>query len=114
MFRRLSDSLPKDPKIPRDLTALGYFLNEDGEIRQIEHPDQKYQYQVNRNERVNEIHKEAMNGKSSDHTQSTDQSNQTPTQLASAPSSSIVCKSSISIPSASPSAHLQPRSTRKF
>lgn len=65
MFRRLSNSLPKDPVIPADLTALGYFLNENDEIRQTKHPDQKYQYQVNRNERVNEIHKEAMNGKSS-------------------------------------------------
>lgn len=65
MFRRLSSSLPKDPKIPNDLTALGYFVNEDDQIRQIKHPDQKYQYQVNKNERVNEIHKEAMNGKCS-------------------------------------------------
>lgn len=63
MFRRLSNSLPKDPKVPADLTALGYFVNENDQIRQIEHPDQKYQYQINRNERVNEVHKEAMNGK---------------------------------------------------
>jgi hypothetical protein len=61
MFRRLSSSLPKDPLIPKDLAALGYFINEDDQIRQIKHPDQKYQYQVNRNERVNEMHKEAMN-----------------------------------------------------
>ena len=64
MFRRLSSSLPQDPQIPKDLQALGYFLNDQDQIRQIKHPDQKYQYQVNRNERVNEMHKEAMNGKS--------------------------------------------------
>ena len=65
MFRRLSNSLPQDPQIPNDLAALGYFLNDQDQIRQIKYPDQRYMYQINRNERVNEKHKEAMNGKSS-------------------------------------------------
>ena len=65
MFRRLSNSLPQDPKIPSDLAALGYFVNEQDQIRQTKQPDQRYLYQFNKNERVNEVHKEAMNSKSS-------------------------------------------------
>lgn len=64
MFRRLSSSLPQDPQIPADLQALGYYVNNEDQIRQIRNPDQKYQHQVNKNERVNEMHREAINGKS--------------------------------------------------
>ena len=63
MFRRLPSSLPKDSTFPADLTALGYFINDDDQIRMIEKPDEKFLYTINRNERVNEMHKEAMNSK---------------------------------------------------
>jgi hypothetical protein len=62
MFRRLSSSLPKDPSFPANLNELGYFVNEHSQIRMIEKPDEKFVYAINKNERVNEMHKEAMNG----------------------------------------------------
>jgi len=64
MFRRLPNYLPKDPVFPTDLEGLGYFVNGNDQIRQIANPDQKYQYKVNRNDRVNEVYKEAMNSES--------------------------------------------------
>ena len=63
MFRRLPNTLPEDPSFPADLEKLGYSLNKDDQIRQIRNPEQKYQYVVNRNERVNDVYKEAMNSK---------------------------------------------------
>ena len=62
MFRRLSDGLPRDPVFPADLEQLGYFINDNDEIRMIMHPDEKFNYSIDRNERVNEMQKEAMNG----------------------------------------------------
>lgn len=61
MFRRLPHTLPKDPNFPADLEKLGYFINEEDQIRQIRNPGQKYQFSISRNDRVNEICKEAMN-----------------------------------------------------
>lgn len=61
MFRRLPNSLPKDFTFPADLDQLGYFVNENDQIRQKANPDQKYQYRINRNDRVNDVYKEAMN-----------------------------------------------------
>jgi hypothetical protein len=61
MFRRLSSSLPNDPSFPADLKQLGYFINDDNQIRMIEKPEEKFLYAINKNERVNELHKEAMN-----------------------------------------------------
>jgi hypothetical protein len=65
MFRRLPTGLPKDPTFPANLTELGYFINDKDQIRMIEKPDEKFLYAINKNERVNEMHKEAMNSKSS-------------------------------------------------
>ncbi|RMD44780.1 hypothetical protein DV735_g344, partial [Chaetothyriales sp. CBS 134920] len=48
----------RDFRIARE---LGYFINEDDQIRQIANPTQKYQYKVNRNDRVNEVYKDTMN-----------------------------------------------------
>jgi hypothetical protein len=62
MFRRLSSGLPKDPSFPADLKELGYFINDHNQIRMIEKPEEKFLYAINKNERVNEVHKEAMNG----------------------------------------------------
>ena len=61
MFRRLPNDLPKDIIFPIDLEGLGYFVNDNDQIRQVAHPDQKYQYKINRNDRVNDVYKEAIN-----------------------------------------------------
>ncbi|KAI9752773.1 MAG: hypothetical protein M1815_000286 [Lichina confinis] len=61
MFRRLSSSLPRDPEFPADLKALGYFVNADDEIRSIADPSKTFQYRINKNERYNEVNKEAIN-----------------------------------------------------
>ena len=63
MFRRLPTGLPKDPAFPAGLTELGYFINDSDQIRMIEKPDEKFLYAINKNERVNEMHKEALNSK---------------------------------------------------
>ncbi|KAI9716114.1 MAG: hypothetical protein M1812_005541 [Candelaria pacifica] len=61
MFRRLSSSLPKDPVWPHDLGELGYFVNEDDQIRSIKYPTQDFRYYINKNQRYNEMHGAAMN-----------------------------------------------------
>ena len=61
MFRRLASSLPPDPIFPADLNALGYYITDEDKIRTIKSPHQKYHYGIDRNERVNDMHKEAMN-----------------------------------------------------
>ena len=63
MFRRLPSSLPKDPFFPADLKELGYSINDEDQVRMMEKPEEKFLYAINKNERVNEVHKEAMNGK---------------------------------------------------
>ena len=62
MFRRRPHTLPKDPSFPTDLEQLGYFINEKDQIRQIRNPEQKYQFAVNKIDRINDVYKEAMNG----------------------------------------------------
>lgn len=64
MFRRLPQSLPKDIQVPADLEQLGYFINENDQMRMIQKPDQKYVFRINRNDRVNDVYKEAVNGMS--------------------------------------------------
>ncbi|KAI9819160.1 MAG: hypothetical protein M1827_007316 [Pycnora praestabilis] len=61
MFRRLSSSLPKDPDFPHDLEGLGYFINDKEEIKQIAHPSEEFEYFMTKNDRYNEMHREAMN-----------------------------------------------------
>ncbi|KAG6046846.1 hypothetical protein E4U39_000969 [Claviceps sp. Clav50 group G5] len=53
MFRRLWTGLPKDVVFPADLKGLGYFVNEEDEIRSIENPDNYFKFFLNRNPRVN-------------------------------------------------------------
>ncbi|KAI6250898.1 hypothetical protein HI914_01002 [Erysiphe necator] len=62
MFRRLETGLPIDPKFPSDLKELGYFVNENDEIRNIENPKAYFQYFLTKNDRINNLHREAMNG----------------------------------------------------
>ena len=64
MFRRRVETLPKDPIVPTDLATLGYFINEHDQIREVRNPAQRYQYAVSKNDRVNEVYKEAMNSTS--------------------------------------------------
>lgn len=61
MFRMHQNALPPDITFPANLEALGYFVTEQDLIRQIANPDKKYQYKINRNDRVNDVFKEAMN-----------------------------------------------------
>ncbi|KAL7934196.1 hypothetical protein V8C35DRAFT_321946 [Trichoderma chlorosporum] len=52
MFRRLWSGLPKDASFPSDLKGLGYFVNEDDEIRSIEDPDNYFKFFIDRNSRI--------------------------------------------------------------
>jgi len=61
MFRRLSSGLPKDPTYPPTLEGLGYFVNENDEIRSIENPKAYFKFFLTKNERYNVIQREAMN-----------------------------------------------------
>lgn len=60
MFVRLDKNLPEDPSYPADLTALGYKVNENGEFVKISSPNEHFTFFISDNERVNEVHKEAM------------------------------------------------------
>ncbi|KAK7433234.1 hypothetical protein QQZ08_000170 [Neonectria magnoliae] len=62
MFRRNWSGLPKDVSFPSDLAGLGYFVNEDDEIRLIENPDYYFKFFTSRNMRVNERQRFAFNG----------------------------------------------------
>ncbi|ESZ93191.1 hypothetical protein SBOR_6423 [Sclerotinia borealis F-4128] len=61
MFRRLPSGLPKDPKFEPTLDGLGYFINEKDEIRSIENPKAYFKFFLTKNERYNQLHREAMN-----------------------------------------------------
>ncbi|EEP80691.1 predicted protein [Uncinocarpus reesii 1704] len=61
MFVFRKESLPSDPVFPSDLKKLGYFINENDQIRMISHPLEKFLYKINANDRYNEMQKEAMN-----------------------------------------------------
>ncbi|EWG41969.1 hypothetical protein FVEG_03944 [Fusarium verticillioides 7600] len=54
MFFRSWSGLPKDASFPRDLAGLGYFVNDDDEVRSIEDPECYYKYFSSKNSRVNE------------------------------------------------------------
>ncbi|KAF7935042.1 uncharacterized protein EAE98_003087 [Botrytis deweyae] len=61
MFRRLPSGLPKDPKFEPTLDGLGYFINEKDEIRSIENPKAYFKYFLTKNDRYNQLQREAMN-----------------------------------------------------
>ncbi|KAI5289507.1 hypothetical protein KEM52_000761 [Ascosphaera acerosa] len=61
MFVAPASVLPRDFEFPADLEKLGYFVNENDQIRSIEDPDQPFRYKVNTNERYNDVRKEALN-----------------------------------------------------
>ncbi|KAI0871297.1 Arb2 domain-containing protein [Hypoxylon argillaceum] len=61
MFRRKWSALPADPSFPSDLKGLGYFINKDDEVRSIENEDNYFKFFLNRNPRVCERQRFAMN-----------------------------------------------------
>ncbi|KAK0632239.1 Arb2 domain-containing protein [Immersiella caudata] len=61
MFRRRWSGLPADPIYPSNLLELGYFVNNDDEIRSIEDPDCYFKYHATKNERWNERQSFAFN-----------------------------------------------------
>ncbi|KAI9642127.1 hypothetical protein NHQ30_008928 [Ciborinia camelliae] len=61
MFRRLPSGLPKDPKFEPTLDGLGYFINEKDEIRSIENPKAYFKFFLTKNDRYNQVQREAMN-----------------------------------------------------
>ncbi|KAI1408523.1 Arb2 domain-containing protein [Hypoxylon sp. FL1857] len=61
MFRRKWSGLPADPQFPSDLKELGYFVNEDDEIRAIDNPDNYFKFFLSRNPRWNDRQRFAMN-----------------------------------------------------
>ncbi|KAK4189756.1 Arb2 domain-containing protein [Podospora australis] len=54
MFRRRWSGLPADPTYATDLHDLGYFVNEDDEIRSLEDPDYYFKYFLTKNHRWND------------------------------------------------------------
>ncbi|CAM1506302.1 Fc.00g059430.m01.CDS01 [Cosmosporella sp. VM-42] len=62
MFRRNWSSLPKDASFPSDLKGLGYFVNDEDEIRSIENPDCYFKYFLNKNLRINDRQRFEFNG----------------------------------------------------
>ncbi|RKF54922.1 putative mitochondrial 40S ribosomal protein MRP2 [Golovinomyces cichoracearum] len=51
MFRLLDSGLPKSPVYPSNLEELGYFVNENDEIRNIENPKAYSQFLLSKNDR---------------------------------------------------------------
>ncbi|KAI8680011.1 hypothetical protein NCS57_00280800 [Fusarium keratoplasticum] len=62
MFRRRWSGLPKDASFASDLEGLGYFVNDEDEIRSIENPDCYYKFFISKNMRVNERQRFHFNG----------------------------------------------------
>ncbi|CRL17654.1 Arb2 domain [Penicillium camemberti] len=54
------DFLPDDSVSPEDLRALGFVITKDDKIRYIAAPDQGPRYKVNRSDRMNKVHIEAL------------------------------------------------------
>ncbi|KYK58946.1 Arb2 domain-containing protein [Drechmeria coniospora] len=61
MFRRQWSSLPKEPSFQPNFQSLGYFINDQDEIRSIEAPDCYFKFFLNRNPRINELQRFAFN-----------------------------------------------------
>lgn len=61
MFRRRWSGLPADPIFPANISELGYFINEDDEIRSLENADYYFHYFLTKNERYNDRRRFAYN-----------------------------------------------------
>lgn len=62
MYRRTEASIPADFKFATDLKGMGYFLNDQDQIRMVEPPNQGFHYKASKNERFVQTQKEAMSG----------------------------------------------------
>ncbi|KAJ5888457.1 hypothetical protein N7495_008498 [Penicillium taxi] len=62
MFIFKDEDLPADFTFPKDLKSLGFFINENDQIRKIDNPDEGFTYRINHNDRYNQKHREAVNG----------------------------------------------------
>ncbi|KAB2580655.1 hypothetical protein DBV05_g1023 [Lasiodiplodia theobromae] len=60
MFKLSEAGMPEDPSYPRDLSQLGYFIDERSEIRTIKPPHYYYNFWLSNNDRVNEAFRESM------------------------------------------------------
>ncbi|KAL0764718.1 hypothetical protein CaCOL14_012524 [Colletotrichum acutatum] len=63
MFRRRWSGLPKDPIFSSSLEDLGYFINDQDEIRNIKEPNYYFKYYLTKNGRVNDRQRFHFNGK---------------------------------------------------
>ncbi|KAL4799763.1 Arb2 domain-containing protein [Aspergillus venezuelensis] len=61
MFVHHRQDLLADAEFPADLEKLGYFINDKDQIRKISDPTQEFQFKINRNDRWNDVQREAMN-----------------------------------------------------
>ncbi|KAF2146247.1 uncharacterized protein K452DRAFT_355671 [Aplosporella prunicola CBS 121167] len=61
MFRLREQGMPVDPAYPSDLRQLGYFINAESNVKQIQPPHDFFIYKISNNERVNDVYREAMN-----------------------------------------------------
>ncbi|KAK0656781.1 Arb2 domain-containing protein [Cercophora newfieldiana] len=61
MFRRRWSGLPVDPIYPSNLSELGYFINDQDEIRSLENPDCYFNFFLTKNERWNDRRGFALN-----------------------------------------------------
>ncbi|KAL7948493.1 Arb2 domain-containing protein [Trichoderma barbatum] len=52
MFRRLWSGLPKDASFQPDFQELGYYINDQDEIRSLENPDNYFKFFIDRNPRI--------------------------------------------------------------
>ncbi|KAH8692987.1 Arb2 domain-containing protein [Talaromyces proteolyticus] len=55
------EDLPKDAVFPPDLDKLGYFINDQDQIRQLANPQEDFKFKINKNDRWNEVQRNAMN-----------------------------------------------------
>ncbi|EED20206.1 conserved hypothetical protein [Talaromyces stipitatus ATCC 10500] len=53
--------IPADPVFPVDLEKLGFFINDQDQIRQITNPEEGFKYRVNTNERWNDVRRNSFN-----------------------------------------------------
>ncbi|KAK3355264.1 Arb2 domain-containing protein [Neurospora tetraspora] len=61
MFRRRWSGLPAEPKFTPDLKELGYFINEEDEVRYWQDPDFYFKYFSTKNVRYNDCQRFAFN-----------------------------------------------------
>jgi len=60
MFRRTTENLPTDPHYPADLNALGFKVNESGQIVKNDTSGEHFDFYHTSSERANEVRKEAV------------------------------------------------------